>query len=158
MGQKQFDYYIFIDYSENFLGYMVIENSKINDFLKNINKFSHYRELKYKSAYIHSIKKIIERNKVLSYILKKKIRKVTETPEIYSDILEFLKEHDNCLIFISVDNRQYVNFEKLVKIIDGTNTKIVKESELKKDSPEYRMSLVLDTLLNVERLNDLNAQ
>ncbi len=156
MGQKQFDYYIFIDYSENFLGYMIIEISKINDFLKNITKFSHYRELKYKSAYIHSIKRVIERNQVLSYILKKKIKKVTETPEIYSDILGFLKEHNNCLIFISVDNRQYVNFEKLVKIIDGANTKIVKESELKKDSPEYRMSLVLDTLLNIERLNYLN--
>ena len=117
MGAKQFDYYIFIDYSESLLGYL-----------------------------------IIERNKVLSYLLKNKIRKANDTPEIYSDILEFLKEHNNCFIFISVDNKQYSNFERLVKIIDGVNTKVVRESELRKDTFEYRISLVLDTLLNIERL------
>lgn len=46
----------------------------------------------------------------------------------------------------------YSNFERLVKIIDGTNTKIVKESELKKGTPEYQISLVLDNWLNIERL------
>jgi len=25
---KEFDYYIFIDYSENYLGYLIIENKK----------------------------------------------------------------------------------------------------------------------------------
>jgi len=152
MGARQFDYYIFIDYSENFLGYTIIEKEKIRGFLPKISKFAHYKELKYKSSYLRSIKKVIGKNKVLSYLLKTKIRKTTETPEIYSDILEFLKNHDNCLIFISVDDKQYSNFEKLVKIIDGKNTKVVKESKLKKDTPEYRLSLVLDTLLNIERL------
>ena len=142
---KTFDYYIFIDYSENLIGYSIIEYGKIRELLPKISKFAHYKWLKYKSAYIHSIKKVIEKNKVLSFTLKNKIRKTTETPKIYSDILEFLKKHDNCLIFISVDNKQYSNFEKLVKIIDGANTKVVKESELKKDSQEYKMSLVLDT-------------
>ena len=154
MGAKQFNYYIFIDYSENLLGYMIIENNKIQEFLPNISKFEHYKELKYKSAYIHSIKKIIDKNKVLSYLLKHKIRKTTETPEIYSDLLTFLKEHDHCLIFISIDNKQYSNFEKLVKIIDGENTKVVRESELKTNTPEHKMSLVIDTLLNIERLKD----
>ena len=156
MGTKEFDYYIYIDYSENLLGYMIIEKIKIDEFIKKISKFAHYKELKHKSAYIHSIKSIIDKNKVLSYPLKTKIRRVAETLEIYSDILEFLKEHDNCLIFISVDNKQYSNFEKLVSIIDGTNIKVVKESGLKKDSQEYRMSLVLDTLLNIERLKHKN--
>lgn len=154
MGAKQFDYYLFIDYSENFLGYFIIENSKIKELLPRISKFTHYKEVKNKSAYIHSIKKIIEKHRILSYSLKAKIRKTTETPEIYSDILEFLKEHDNCLIFISVDNKQYSNFERLVKIIDGANTKVVKESELKEGTFEHKISLVLDTLLNIERLKD----
>ena len=91
---------------------------------------------------------------VLSYTEKTKIRKTTSTLEIYSDILEFLKEHDNCLIFISVDNNQSVNFEKLVRIIDGTNIKVVRESQLRKDTFEYRINLVLDTLLNIERLKE----
>ena len=133
---------------------MIIERSRIVEFVFKISKFAHYKELKHKLSYIHSIKKIIEKNKVLSYVFKTKIRRVTETLEIYSDILQFLKEYDNCLIFISVDNKQYSNFEKLVKIIDGTNTKVVRESELKKNSKEYKMSLVLDTLLNIERLKN----
>ncbi len=152
MGAKEFDYYIFIDFSENYLGYLIIEKEKIGKVLPIISKFKHYRELKHKSAYLHSIKKVVEKNKILSYLLKNKIRKVPDTPEIYSDVLEFLKEHNNCLIFISVDNKQYSNFERLVKIIDGTNIKVVKESELRIGTFEYRISLVLDTLLNIERL------
>jgi len=157
MGTKQFDYYIFIDYSENFLGYLIIEKEKISEFLPKISKFAHYKDLKHKSAYLHSIKKIIDKNKILSYPLKTKIRTTKETPEIYSDILEFLKKHDNCLIFISVDNKQYSNFERLVKIIDGDNTKVVRESELRKDTFEYKISLVIDTLLNIERLKHKKA-
>ena len=150
--KKGFGYYIFIDYSENFLGYIIIEKEKIKEFLPKISKFAHYKEIKHKPAYLHSIKKVIEKNKILSYPIKTKIRKTTDTPEIYSDILEFLKNHDNFLIFISVDNKQHSNFERLVKIVDGKNIKVVKESELKKGSKEYRMSLILDTLLNIERL------
>lgn len=152
MGAKYFDYYIFVDYSENLLGYMIIETNRIAELLSKISKFAHYKELKHKSAYIHSIKKVIEKNKVLSYTLKNKIRKVTETPEMYSDILEFLKKHSKQLIFISIDNKQYSNFERLVEVIDWKNIKIVKESDLKKNTPEYKISLVLDTLLNIERL------
>ena len=152
MGAKEFDYYIFIDYSENYLGYLIIENKKIREFLPKISKFAHYKELKYKLAYTHSIRKIIEKNKVVSYLLKSKIKNVKDTPEIYSDILEFLKHHDNCIIFISVDDKQFSNFERLIKVIDGTNIKVVRESKLKKDTFEYRISLVLDTLLNLERL------
>jgi len=63
-----------------------------------------------------------------------------------------LKKHDNSLVFISVDNKQYSNFERLVNIINGKTIKVVRESELKKGTFEYRTSLVLDTLLNIERL------
>ena len=46
---------------------------------------------------------------------------------------------------------QIRNFKKLVGIIDCKSTKIVKESELKRGTPEYQVSLVLDNLLNIER-------
>ena len=152
MGAKEFDYYIFIDYSENYLGYLIIEKERIKEFLPKISKFAHYRELKHKKAYLNSIRKIVDKNNVCSHFCKLKIRKTEATPEIYSDILEFLKEHNNCLIFISVDNKQFVNFKKLVNIVDGKNTKVIKEGQLKKHTPEYKISLVLDTLLNLTRL------
>src|SRR3989344_7082665 len=74
-NMKPFDYYIFIDYSESFLGYLIAENKTIKKFLPKISKFAHYREIKHKSAYIQAIKKVIEKNKVLSYLLKVKIRR-----------------------------------------------------------------------------------
>jgi len=154
MGAKEFDYYIFIDYSENYLGYLIIERERIKEFMPKISKFAHYRKLKHKRAYLISIKKIIDKNEIRSYLCGLKIKKTEATPEIYSNILEFLKKHDNCLIFICVDNKQFINFKKLVKIIDGKNIKVIKESELKKDTFEYRISLVLDTLLNLARLKN----
>jgi hypothetical protein len=36
--------------------------------------------------------------------------------------------------------------------IGGENNKVVRESKLKEDSLEYKLSLVIDTLLNIERL------
>jgi hypothetical protein len=154
MGAKEFDYYIFIDYSEDFLGYLIIERDKIREFIPKISRFAHYNELKHKKAYLKSIRKIVDKNKVCSHFCRLKIRKTQATPEIYSDIIEFLKAHDNCLIFISVDNKQFINFKKLVTIVDGKNIKVVKESELKIDTPEYRISLVLDTLLNLARVKN----
>ena len=154
MGAKEFDYYVFIDYSENYLGYLIIENGKVREFLPKISKFAHYRELKHKKAYLDSIRKVVDKNKVCSHFCRLKIRKTEATPEIYSDILDFLKKHDNCLVFICVDNKQFINFKKLVSIIDGKNIKVIKESELKKHTPEYKISLVLDTLLNLARLKN----
>jgi len=57
---------------------------------------------------------------------------------------------DKTIIF--VDDNQFRNFNKIVKIIDGENTKVLKESKLKKHTPEYKINLVLDTLLNLARL------
>ena len=78
--------------------------------------------------------------------------------EIYSDVLDFIKKHDNCIIFVSVDNHEYSNFKKLVNITTGEKTKVVKESQLKVGSNEYKMSLILDTLLNIARIKRKNLQ
>ncbi|MFH0712096.1 MAG: hypothetical protein V1889_03225 [archaeon] len=154
MGAKEFDFYVFIDYSENYLGYLIIEKEKIRNFLPKISRFAHYRELKHKKAYLDSVRKIVDKNKICSYFYKLKIRKTEATPEIYSDILDFLKKHDNCLIFVCVDNKQFRNFSRIVHIIDGKNIKVVKESELKKNTSEYKINLVLDSLLNLARLGN----
>jgi hypothetical protein len=47
-------------------------------------------------------------------------------------------------------------FKKLVKINDEEKTSVIKESQLKLKSNEYKMSLILDTLLNIKRIKDAN--
>ena len=145
------DYYIFIDYSESLIGYLIIEYPKIKDLLPKISRLRHYRESKKRKLYLKNVKQSFKTDNIKNYFLKFKIKSKAESIEIYSDVLEFLKRHDNCLIFISVDDNQFKNFKKLVEIIDCKFTKIVKESELKKGTPEYQISLVLDNLLNIER-------
>ena len=71
--------------------------------------------------------------------------------DIYVDILEFIEKHGNCIIFISVDNRQFDSFRKLVGFIDAKRVVVKKESELIKGTPEYKVSLIIDTLLNLKR-------
>lgn len=149
---KEFDYYIFVDYSENLIGYLVIERSKLKELLPKISPFTHYKEVKHKSSYLHSIKRVVENKKIAADILKIKIREMRQNLDIYSDVLKFIKEHENCIIFVSIDNHEFSNFKKLVNIANGEKTKVVEESQLKKNSAEYRMSLILDTLLNIERL------
>ena len=149
---REFDYYIFIDFSENLIGYNIIENKKLKELLPKISKFAHYKQLKHKLAYIHSIKKRIEKENILSYFVKYKIKELYKNTEIYADVLEFIKKHDNCIIFISVDDRQYKVFNKLVGFVDGKRVAVKKESELIKGTPEYQASLVLDNLLNILRL------
>jgi len=87
--------------------------------------------------------------------LKLKIKGMHKNMEIYLDVLEFLKKHENCIIFISIDNRQYSAFEKMVNIVDGKKVIVKQESELIKGTPEYQVSLVLDNILNIERLRKL---
>lgn len=153
MGAKEFDYYMFIDYSENLIGYNVIECSKIKELLPKITRLRHYKDARAKKLYLKNVKRTFERENLLSYFLKTKIRKMKDNLEIFSEIAEFLKCNPNCLIFISVDNKQYEDFEKLVRVIDGRNVKIVKESELREGTPEYQISLVLDNWLNIERMS-----
>jgi len=42
---KEFDYYIFIDYSENLIGYNIIEKEKLKNLLPKISKLKHYKVL-----------------------------------------------------------------------------------------------------------------
>ena len=146
-----FDYYLFIDYSENLIGYNIIEKSKIDEALPKISKLKHYKSVKHKREYLNAIKKMFENENVCGFFLKTKIKEIRQNIEIYTDVADFLKNHANCIAFVSIDNNQYMSFCRLVKIIDGENTKIVKESDLKKDSAEYKLSLVIDNLLNLER-------
>ena len=70
------------------------------------------------------------------------------------DVEEFLKKHENCIIFISVDNRQYSAFRKMINIVDGKNVIVKQESEIIRGTSEYQTSLVLDNLLNIERVKE----
>lgn len=147
----EFDFYIFVDFSEKWIGYSIITKERLKEILPKISKFSHYRDLRHKKEYLNSIKKRIERDNILSYFVKYKIRELSKNTEIYADVLEFVKQYKNCLIFISIDNRQFDAFKKLVEIVVEEKIVVKKESELVKDTPEYRASLVIDTLLNLER-------
>jgi|SRR3989344_6867952 len=152
---KEFDYYIFIDYSENLVGYLIVENNKISKLLPKLSKFTHFKELKHKSSYIHSIKRVIETKNILSDLFRLKLREMRQNLEIYSDVLNFIKKHSNCIIFISIDNHEFSNFKKLVAITNSEKTKVIEESKLKKGTNEYKLSLLLDTLLNIERLKNI---
>ena len=149
---KEFDYYIFIDFSEKLIGCSIIEKEKLKELLPKISRFRHYREAKNRKLYLKNVNKTIKRDNIKSSFLRLKIKEMHKNMEIYLDVLEFLKKHEKCIIFISVDNRQYSAFRKMVNIVDGENVIIKQESELIKGTPEYRASLVLDTLLNIERL------
>ena len=148
---NKFDYYIFIDYSGNLLGYGIIETDKIPEILPLITRFRHYRDSKKRKLYLKNVKNTIKKDKIKTFFYKIKIREIRLTPEIYADIAGFIKNHENCLIFISVDDTQYKNFKKFVEILDGDNILVRKESDLKKGSKEYMLSLVVDNLLNIER-------
>ena len=148
---KEFDYYIFIDFSENLIGYDIIEKGKIKELLPKISKLSHYRELRYKREYLNSMKKLFARENINSYLLKMKIFNMRDNIELFAEVLEFIKKHSNCIIFISVDDFQFKNFNKLVQAVNDDRTKVIREGQLKKGSAEYKMSLIIDTQLNLLR-------
>lgn len=152
MKRKEFDYYIFIDYSENLMGYNIIEKDKVRELLPKISKFRHYRDSRGRKIYLKHIKNTIVRERLKSYFLKLKISNMHKNADIYAEVLGFVRKHANCIIFISVDNRQFKAFKKLVGLVDGKKVFVKKESELVKGTPEYQVSLVLDNLLNIERL------
>ena len=152
MGSKQFDYYIFVDYSENLIGYMIIAQENIKELLPHILRFKHYRKARNKRIYLKNVKHLFKREKLLQYFVQHKIRETRENMEIFLDVGEFIKKHENCLIFASVDDTQFNNFELFVKIVDGKNIHIVRESDLQIGTLEYQLSLVVDNWLNIERL------
>ena len=148
---KKFDYYIYIDYSENLIGYAIIEKEKVKDLLPKISRFRHYRESKNRKIYLKHIRNTVKREKICSYFAEFKIKRIYENIGIYTEVLDFIKKHENCVIFISIDDKQYSKFRKLIQIVDGGKTKVVKESELKRETAEYQMSLVIDNMLNIRR-------
>ncbi len=148
---EKFNYYIYIDYSEGLIGYNILEKNKLNELLPKISRFRHYRDSKNRKLYLKNVNNTLKKENIRDYFVRIKIKSKIDSLEIYSDVLEFVKKHDNCLIFISVDDNQFKNFKKLVEIIDGKTIKIIKESELKRGTQEYQISLVLDNLLNIER-------
>ena len=148
------DYYIFIDYSERLVGYIIIQKERIPDIIPLITKFHHYRDIKHKKSYIKSIKKVLDKNNIAQYLLKSKIKELKDNLSIFVEVIEFIKKYDNCKIFASIDNNQFNSFKKLLDIIPHKDHIIlVKESDLKKGSVEYKLSLVIDTKLNIERMS-----
>jgi hypothetical protein len=151
--ENKFDYYIYVDYSENLIGYTIISKDKITEILPKISKFHHYRKIKHKRQYLKSIRKIADKNDIKSFLLKYKIREIRDNTFIFADVLDFVGENDNCGIFVSVDNHQYNAFMKLFNLIPHKkHVFVIKESKLKKESVEYKLSLIIDSLLNIERV------
>ena len=151
---REFDYYIFIDFSENLIGYNIIDKEKIKELLSKTKKFGHYREARNKRLYIKNVRNTFKRERILQYFVKGKIRNIRDNISIFMDVGEFIKNHPNCIIFLSIDDKQYSAFKKFVEIIDGENIKVLKESQLKKKTIEYSLSLILDNWLNIERLKE----
>jgi len=148
------DYYIYLDYSESLVGYTIIQKDNIENLLPRISKLHHYKDIKNKKSYIQSIKKVFERNRIEECLLKCKIKTLKDNLSIFVEILDFVKKYDNCKIFASIDNNQFIAFARLLDLIPHKdNVTIVKESDLKKGSAEYRLSLIIDTKLNIERLS-----
>jgi len=55
---------------------------------------------------------------------------------------------------MSVDNNQFKAFTNLLNIILHNDYIIVKkESELKRQSLEHQLRLIIDTMLNIERMS-----
>jgi hypothetical protein len=151
--KRETDYYIFIDYSERLVGYLIIQKEKIKELLPRISKLHHYKDIKYKKAYIQSIKKVFEKNKIDDCLFKFKSKELKDNLSVFVDIIDFVKKYDNCMIFISVDNNQLIPFTKLLDMIPHKDhITIFKESDLNKGSIEYSLSLIIDTKLNIERI------
>lgn len=149
---KEFDYYIFIDFSESLIGYNIIEREKLKDLLLKTNKFKHYSEVRNKKLYMKNIRNTFKREKLQKYFLRGKIRDIRDNMEIFMNIKEFIKQHPNCIISLSIDDKHYLAFKKFSRIIDSNNIKVLKESQLKKKTIEYSLNLIIDNWLNIERL------
>ena len=140
-----------IHYSEDLIGYNIIEQKKIIELLPKISRFEHYKGRRNRKVYLKHIGDTIKREKIKSYFEKIKIEESRKNVELFTEILEFIKRHKNCIIFLSVDDYQFKKLKKLLFLVDGENTDIRKESELREGTPEYQVSLVIDNLLNIER-------
>ena len=147
-------YYVFIDYSMNLIGYNIIEHENIPKLIPLLVKFRHYKTQRHKGTYILKMKRDINNSGINGLLYKQKITEIRYNMLIFLDVLEFVKKNDNCAIFMSIDNNQHNAFIKLFNMIPHKDhVKIVKESELRKKSIEYRLSLIIDNMLTIERLS-----
>ncbi|MBI3051824.1 hypothetical protein HYY74_05200 [Candidatus Woesearchaeota archaeon] len=153
------DYYIYIDYSEWLIGYAIIANEQVSELIPKIGKLRHFKDVKYKKGYLSAAKRTFESLLIDNYLLKCRIMPLKDNLAAFVEVLDFVQKHDNCKIFASVDNKQFWSFVKLLSMIQHKdNITVVKESELKKGSVEYQMSLIIDTKLNIERLSKKTRQ
>jgi len=150
--KEDFEYHIYLDYSERLVGYIIIHREKIRDLLPLITKLHHYKDIKYKKAYLQSVKKTLEKNRVADYLLKCRIKELKDNLSIFVEILDFVKKYENCRMFISIDDNQFIAFSRLLRMMQ-LNVATVNESRLKKGSVEHKLSLIIDTILNVERVS-----
>jgi len=147
---KKYNYYIFIDYSENIIGYNIIKENCINELLILSSRFEHYKDVKQKKLYVAHIRKIYHKKTIQNLFEKYNIKSKRKNLELFTEVYEFIIKNNNCILFISVDNNQYATFMK--KFPSVKQVTIVKESQLKKNSMEYRLSLIIDNFLNIKRL------
>ncbi len=149
--RREYNYYIFIDYSENLVGYSIIEQDKIFELLPKISRFAHYKGHKNRKIYLKKINETIKRENIKEFFERIKIKRVNKNLDLFIEVLDFIKKNKNCIIFLCVDDYQFKKMKKLLYLVDGRNTDVRKESSLKKGTPEYQVSLVIDNLLNIER-------
>ena len=150
-NRKDYDYYIFIDYSDDLIGCSIIKEKNIKDLLSKISRFRHYKSQKNRKIYLNKIKETIKRQNITGHFEMINIEKIQKNLNLISDVLEFIKRNENCLIFLSIDDHQFKKLRKIISLIDGEKVDILKESQLKKGTPEYQVNLVLDNLLNIKR-------
>ncbi len=156
MKKQEFDYYIYIDYSENLIGYAIIERCKIKEILSKITKLGHYKGIKHKKEYLKAIKARFEKEKITDLLFGWKIRDMRLNLEVFTDTIRFISENSNCILFLCIDNKQYNAFMRLIEIVPHERLKVLRESELNKKSLEYRLSIIIDNMLNLERFRRMN--
>ena len=105
MKTKEFDFYIFVDYSENLIGYIILSQKQIKECLPKISKLKHYKDLKQKDLYLKSMKNIFEKEKILECLCVHKITELRQNIELCSEVFDFCKINPESNIFISVDDR-----------------------------------------------------
>lgn len=150
--KREFDYYIYLDYSENLIGYIIVSRENKIELLKKTIKFRHFKELRHKRTYLIKIKRIIDKGNLISLIYKQKIVYLRDSLYLFEEIVEFVRKNFDKYIFMSIDNKQYTSFVRLFKeLFNQENIFIISEDKLRKNSSEYRLSLVIDNMLNVKR-------
>lgn len=154
--KKEFDYYIFVDYSECLIGYMIIDNKFVNQLINKTFQFRHFKELRNKNTYLLKIKKIFDKNNILSDIDKIRVLSVRDSLSIFMDIIDFINKSKSKILLITLDDKEYIAFTRIFsEIINKDNITVIKESQLIKGEKEYRLNLVLDNILNIERRSKL---